>query len=141
MARPWRWLAAGGAGRPAGLVRPGGVRVGWQDAVKLVAGADGELGEDQAQVVLDRARADEQPGADLRVGQALAGQPRDLGLLGGQLAGGLHGPLAGSLVGRRQLAPGRVGERPDAHRVRHAVGDAQLRAWSARRRSRRSHSP
>ena len=37
--------------------------------------ADGELGEDLAPVVLDGARADEQPGTDLRVGQALAGLP------------------------------------------------------------------
>jgi len=36
-------------------VRPGGVRVGGQDVAKLAAGADGELGEDLAQVVLDRA--------------------------------------------------------------------------------------
>jgi hypothetical protein len=36
-------------------VRPGGVRVGGQDVAKLAARADGELGEDLAQVVLDRA--------------------------------------------------------------------------------------
>jgi len=65
------------AGRAA-LVSAGG-----QDPVELAAGADAELGEDLAQVVLDRARADEQPGADLRVGQAVAGQPRDLSLLWG----------------------------------------------------------
>jgi hypothetical protein len=58
-------------------------RVGGQRLVELAAGGDGELGEDLAQVVLDRARADEQPGADLRVGQTVAGQPRDLRLLGG----------------------------------------------------------
>jgi hypothetical protein len=33
------------------------------------------------QVVLDRARADEQLGADLRVGVPVAGQPRNLDLL------------------------------------------------------------
>ena len=48
--------------------RDGVVGIG-QDPVELAAGADAELGEDLAQVVLDRARADEQPGADLRVGQ------------------------------------------------------------------------
>jgi hypothetical protein len=44
-----------------------------QHAIELAAGGDTELGEDLAQVVLDGVRADEQPGADLRVGQAVAG--------------------------------------------------------------------
>jgi len=39
-----------------------------QDAVELTAGAYGELGEDLAQVVLDGARTEEQPGGDLGVG-------------------------------------------------------------------------
>jgi hypothetical protein len=53
-------------------------------AAKLPAAADIELAEDLAQVVFDRARADEQLGADLRVGVPVAGQPRDLELLGRQ---------------------------------------------------------
>src|SRR5580658_7726880 len=51
------------------LVRRDGVGVAGQGPVELAAGADAELGEDLAQVVLDRARADEQPGADLGIGQ------------------------------------------------------------------------
>ena len=51
---------------------------------KLLAAGDVELAEHLAQVVLDRARADEQLGADLRVGVPVAGQPRDLDLLGRQ---------------------------------------------------------
>jgi hypothetical protein len=39
--------------------------------VELAAGGDAELGEDLAQVVLDGVGADEQPGADLGVGQAV----------------------------------------------------------------------
>jgi hypothetical protein len=70
------------------LTRRVGVSVAGQHAVELAAGADVGLGEDLAQVVLDRARADEQPGADLRVGRAVPGQPRDLGLLGGQRVAG-----------------------------------------------------
>jgi hypothetical protein len=66
--------------------------------VELTAGADAELGEDLAQVVLDGVGADEQPGADLRVGQAVAGQPRDLGLLGGQLLAGLDGGLGSGMT-------------------------------------------
>src|SRR5829696_8431055 len=58
--RPRRRLAGG-------LLGPGAGRVAGQDPVELTARADSELGEDLAQVVLDRALADEQPGADLRV--------------------------------------------------------------------------
>jgi len=77
-------------------------------------------------VVLDRARADEQPRADLRVRQALAGQPRDLRLLRGQLHGRLDRTLAGGLPRGLQLKPGPFGERPDTHRVQHLVGRAQV---------------
>src|SRR5258708_29299448 len=113
-----------------------GARVAGQDGVELAAGADAELGEDLAQVVLDRARADEQPGADLRVGQPLPGQPRDLGLLGGQrmtgLAGwradGLRGALADGLAGGQQLAAGALGEPPGSHSLEHLAGGAQLLA-------------
>ncbi len=111
------------------------VRVAGQDAVELAAGADIKLGEDLAQVVLDRARADEQPRADLRVGEPFVGQPRHLGLLGGQRittglvgtrADGLPDALADGLAGGHQLAAGPLGERLHAHRVQHAVGGAQL---------------
>ena len=101
----------------AGLTRPRGIRVGGQGAVKLAAGADVELGEDLGQVVLNRARADEQPGTDLRVGQPVPGQPRDLGLLRGQLDGGLHGASARGLAGGQQLAAGPRSERLHAHRI------------------------
>ena len=59
--------------------------------LELAAGADAELGEDLAQVVLDGARADEQPRADLRVGEAVARQPGDLRLLRGELVARLGG--------------------------------------------------
>src|SRR6266568_4768778 len=59
--------------------------VAGQDGVELVAGADVELGEDLVQVVFDRARAHEEVGSDRRVGQAIAGQPGDLDLPGGEL--------------------------------------------------------
>src|SRR5580692_11561206 len=51
--------------------RAGGVCAGGQDLVELAAGADAELGEDLVQVVLGGERADEHPGADLGVGQAV----------------------------------------------------------------------
>jgi hypothetical protein len=75
--------------RAPGLARPGGALVGRQDAVELAAGADAKLGKDLAQVVLDSTRADEQPGADFGVGQAITGQPGDLGFLRGQVDRGL----------------------------------------------------
>jgi hypothetical protein len=64
-------------------------------------------------VVLDRAGADEQPGADLRIREAVAGQPGDHRLLGGQLAAGVDGAGAGGLAGGQQLAPGPLSERLD----------------------------
>ena len=88
-----------------------------QDAMELAARADADLGEHLAQVVLDRARADEQPGADLRVREPIPGQPRDLDLLGGQLHGALDSALPGDLAGGGQLPAGPLGERTDAHRL------------------------
>ena len=52
--------------------------------MELHAGADGELGEHLAQVVLNGAGADEQAGTNLRVRQTLSGRPGDPGLLGSQ---------------------------------------------------------
>jgi hypothetical protein len=75
------------------------------------------------QVVLDGARADEQPCADLRIREAVRGEPGDLGLLGGQ-------PVAGALARRRagrvQLALGPRGERMNAHPGEHGMGGAQV---------------
>ena len=77
-----------------------------QDAVELIAGADVELGEDLVQVVFDGARAHEQLGGDLGVGQAVAGQPGDLGLPGGELDRDTCGASTDALAGGMQLAPG-----------------------------------
>ncbi len=94
--------------------------------MQLDARVDAELGEDLVQVVFDGARADEQPCADLWVGQAVAGKPGDLGLLGCELAAGFGGAFAGSLPGGQQLASGALGESLGAHRDEHLVGGAQL---------------
>jgi hypothetical protein len=97
--------------------------------VELAAGTDSQLGENLAQVVLDRPGADEQPRTDLRIGQALHGQPGDLGLLGGQRFGrraGSGGPLAYGLSGRQQFAARPFGERFQSHRFQHFLGGAQL---------------
>src|SRR6185436_17171585 len=49
-----------------------------QRLLELAARADAELGEDLVAVPLDGPRAEEQLGADLRVGAAVARQPRDV---------------------------------------------------------------
>ena len=85
---------------------------------------DVELGEDLAQVVLDRARADEQLRADLRVGEPVASEPGDLSLLGGELIAGLICAFARGLAGGGQLAAGTFRERLHAHLAEHLVSSA-----------------
>src|SRR6266568_8041533 len=102
--------------------------VAGQDGVELVAGADVELGEDLVQVVLDRARAHEEVGSDLRVGQAITGQPGDLDLPGGELGWHTGRAFTYSLAGREQLARGSFGEAVSSHGGEHLVRGAQLLA-------------
>jgi hypothetical protein len=90
---------------------------------------------------LDRARADDEPRADLRVGVPAAGQPRDLRLLRGQLVERLRAAPAHRLAGGQQLALRALGEglHPD-------LGEDRMRGGSCSRAStrrpwRRSHSP
>ena len=52
---------------------------------QLDAGGDAQLGEDAGDVRVDGAGGDDQPPGDLAVGEALAGQRRDLLLAFGQL--------------------------------------------------------
>ena len=98
--------------------------------MELAAGADAELGEDLGQVVLDGVRADEQPGADLRVGQAVPGKQRDLHLLGGQLPAGpgrgVGAARAGGFPGGEQLPAGPFCESFHPDLVQHLVSDVQL---------------
>jgi pimeloyl-ACP methyl ester carboxylesterase len=72
----------------------------------LAAGGDIELGEDLGQVVLDGTPAEEQLGGDLRVRHARPGQPRDLGLPGGELVARAGGAPADGFAGGQQLAAG-----------------------------------
>ena len=112
-----------------------------QHPSELVARGDVELVEHLAQVVGDGVLADEQPRADVRVREAVAGEPRDLDLLGGQLLAGLDPALADALAGGQQLTLGARGERLGAHAREQLERGAQLVAGVERRRSRRSHSP
>src|ERR1700677_580517 len=94
----------------------------------LSAGADAELGVHLAQVPLDRARADEQLGADFRVGLPLTGEPGDLRLLGGELLARLGSVVADGFPGSQQLTASALRERLEAYRGAHLVGRTQLLA-------------
>src|ERR687895_538598 len=72
------------------------------------------------EVVFDGARTDEEPRADLGVGQAVAGESRDLTLLGGELVSRLDAAFADALAGSHQLSLNSARERasvPSAHSV------------------------
>jgi hypothetical protein len=93
-------------------------------AVELGAGSDAQLAENLPQVVLDDLGADEQSRADLRVGEAFAGQAGDLGLLGGEVLARLDGALSGALASRQELALRPLGEGLHTHPDEHLVGGA-----------------
>src|SRR5580693_5274399 len=109
----WQMLSSGSSGDPAVL---------GQRRPELPARGDTELGEHVAQVPLDRARTDEQLRADLRVRQAVAGQPGDLLLLRRELVARVGASLADLLARREQLAAGALGERLHPDRGEQVVG-------------------
>ena len=96
-----------------------------QGAVQLVAGADAELGEDLVQVVFDGTQAHERLSGDVRVGQALAGQPGDLGFPGGEPIGWISLALAHLLAGGTQLTRGPFGKPVGLHGGEHLVSGTQ----------------
>src|SRR4051812_40978252 len=103
-------------------------RLAGKHAVELVARADPELREDLAEVVLDRPRADEEPSADLVIGEAFAREPRDLQLLGGQILARLGRAPARPLARGQQLTRHALRERLDIHGREHLLCDAQVLA-------------
>src|SRR4051794_28315304 len=135
--RPRGPLAARPARRPAGAqvtlasgVRPDAAVLGHpgERAGQLLARADVELGEHLLQVVLDRARADEELGADLRVRLPVARHARDLCLLGREEVSRLDRHLAHGFARGCQLAPGALRERFGADSAEVVVGGAELLA-------------
>src|SRR3954470_15376686 len=90
-------------------------RLARDHAVALGARAGAELREDLAEVVLDRPRADEEPSADLGIGEAFAPEPRDLQLLGGQILARLGGAPARPRARGEQLTRHALRERLDIH--------------------------
>src|SRR4051794_34922445 len=97
-----------------------------QGVMKAHARRDPELGEHLAQVPLDRPGADEQPRADLWVGEPFAGEARDLLLLRGELVAGVVSALPPLLAGCEQLSSGAMCESCGSHRGEHVVRLAQL---------------
>src|SRR5205085_2773963 len=99
----------------AGVGNPG------KCVAKLLAGADVELGEHLAKVVLDGAGADEQLGADLRVRLPVGGESGDLGLLRGEDVACFLGTPARRLSGGEELATSTLGERVGPEAPEHLV--------------------
>jgi hypothetical protein len=91
------------------------------------ARCDAELGEDLAQVVFDRARAEEQMGGDLAIGQALGGQARDLEFLRRQPVQCRGLTVASGLAGGAQLRFGALCPRDRAQGTEQPGGGAQVR--------------
>jgi hypothetical protein len=100
MVRMANWLLSLAEGTPAapnaGIARS---RTCHQQVAELRAGGDAEFGECAVQVRSDGAGGQEQPFADLAVGQAGGGQPDDVLLLGGQLGERAGRRRAGGLAG------------------------------------------
>src|SRR3954447_4069855 len=95
LARRARARPSGDPGRlPWSGPRPSGRRRLAERAGQPAARGDRELAEHLAQMPLDRAGAEEQLGADLRVGEPVAGQARDLILLRGELVAHLRAARA-----------------------------------------------
>jgi hypothetical protein len=76
---------------------------------ELGTGGDAELREDLVQVVVDRARAQEQHRGDLAVRGAAADETGDLELLRGEPGERAGVPCPRGLAGGAQLGPGELG--------------------------------
>src|SRR3954447_11492118 len=101
-----------------------------QRVAELAARVDPDLGENLAQVPLDGSRAEKENGADLRVRKAVAGEPGNLLLLGGEIVARLGAPLPHLLARGDQLAPSTLGERIHSDRCEHVVSGTKLLAGS-----------
>src|SRR5262249_32901948 len=84
------------------------------------------------EVVLDGARAEEEPRTDLGIRQSVACQARDFGFLRGELVTRLGVATTSSLTGCEKLAPDTLGKGLGAHCREHFLSRAKR---SARLRS------
>src|SRR5690606_41093704 len=99
---------------------------GPQRPAQLATRADPQLREHLAQVVLDRAGADEELTADLRDRVAVRGQRGDLRLLRGEQVPGVDAPGAGGAAGRDQLSSRPIREGAGAEPFEHVVCGAEV---------------
>src|SRR5262245_45881989 len=97
-----------------------------RQADQLRARRDAQLREHLVQVVVHRARAEEQLGGDLPVGSALAHDPHDLQLLWREAAERGLVPPARGLAAGPQLARGKVGPRPRPEPLEHLERGPQM---------------
>src|SRR5262249_32423752 len=97
-------------------------------AHQLGAGGDAQLLEDLAQVVVDRARAQEQLGGDLPVRCALADEAGDLELLGRELVDGGGIAPARGLAACPELATCSLLPRSGSHALEGLEGGSELDA-------------
>src|SRR4029453_4573312 len=95
---------------------------------KLPPGGDAELGEHLAQGPFHGACADEEVGADLRVRQAVTGQPGDLLLLWREPVSRVGAAVTNLATRSSQSSPGAVGEGRHADLGELAVRGTQLLA-------------
>src|SRR5205814_6070617 len=93
---------------------------------QLLARADPELREHLVQVVLGRARTDEQLGADLRVRPPVAGEPGDERLLRREPVARLDREPGHRLAGGRELPSRALCERLRADADERVVSRTQL---------------
>src|SRR5258708_17014698 len=103
----------------AGLARPG-------HGAEVPARGDAEVDEDLPQVPFDGVRADEQVRTDLLVRQAVAGQPRDLRLLAGQLVTRADRLPACLLAGCEQFPASPFAEGLRTHSSEHLMSGAEV---------------
>jgi hypothetical protein len=97
---------------------------------QLGAAGDAELGVDVAQVEVDGAGAEEQPGGNVPVGQPPLNQPDHLELLSGEVggSGGRVPPVPGSDPGGAQLLSGELRPRRRTQVLERGEGGPQVRA-------------
>src|SRR5262249_52336648 len=98
------------------------------DFPQLSPPGDPQLGEDVAEVVIDRPRTDEQLRRDLLVRRARGDEARDLAFLRGEGTGGVRGTAACGLAARAQLRPGPLRPRHGAQPLEGLQRVPQIRA-------------